>query len=316
MFALCAFFKQRFVYARRSNQTEHSEQLFIIGNGFDLHHGIRSQYSNFASYLELHDLNTFNIAEDYGVPEKDLWNSLEERFAEVDVDQIEDVASDFLASYAAEDWSDSYHHDYEFEIEQICHAISTKMRQNFADWVRQIKVPNWTSTPVQCIDRKAFYLNFNYTDTLQRVYGVPGSQVLHIHGSASDPTDKIILGHGWSRDASDARSRFADENTDTRVAGGFQLIDDLLTRTFKPSAQIIARNEDFFGSLGTIDEVFVLGHSLAAVDQLYFESVLHSVRDDAKWIVSYHDNKEGTKMKALNMGVPPSHLTLALLRNL
>lgn len=69
-----------------------TNRLFIIGNGFDLHHGIASRYTQFASYLERVDEKTFRIAEDYVVPERDLWSNLEERFAEVDVDRIEDYA--------------------------------------------------------------------------------------------------------------------------------------------------------------------------------------------------------------------------------
>lgn len=115
--------------------------LFIIGNGFDLHHRIESKYSDFASYLERVHRHTLRIVEDYVVPDKDLWSVLEERLAEVDVDQIEDYAENFLASYGADDWSDSGHHDYEYEIEQICNAISRKLRKHFADWVRQLEIP-------------------------------------------------------------------------------------------------------------------------------------------------------------------------------
>lgn len=89
-------------------ETRLTNQLFIIGNGFDLHHEIASKYSDFASYLERKDRSTFDIAENYMVPERDLWSYLEERLAEIDVDQIEEYASNFLVSYGADDWSDAY----------------------------------------------------------------------------------------------------------------------------------------------------------------------------------------------------------------
>lgn len=76
-----------------------TNQLFIIGSGFDLHHKIASRYSDFASYLEGRDRAIFDIAEKYVVPEKDLWSYLEERLAEVDIDQIEEYAWNFLVSY-------------------------------------------------------------------------------------------------------------------------------------------------------------------------------------------------------------------------
>ncbi|WP_277996003.1 MULTISPECIES: bacteriophage abortive infection AbiH family protein [Rhizobiaceae] len=281
-----------------------------MGNGFDLHHGIASKYSDFATYLEHVDQETFRIAEDYVVPDRDLWSVLEECLAQVDVDQIEDHAANFLMSYGADDWSDSGHHDYEYEMEQICSAISKDLRRNFADWVRQIEIQASPAFPVRCIDPNASFLNFNYTPTLQRLYDVADNRVLHIHGSASDVAADIILGHGWDRRASDLRSRFTNEGTDVRVAGGFQLIDDLLAETFKPTKDILARNKTFFEGLKTVTEVFVLGHSLAPVDGMYFHAVLDQVHPDTQWTVSYYKDENATRSAAEDIGIAGSRLRL------
>lgn len=293
-----------------------TSKLFIIGNGFDLHHQIESRYSDFADYLARVDPNTFRIAEDYVVPDRDLWSVLEERLAEVDVDQIEEYAENFLASYGADDWSDSGHHDYEYEIEQICDAISRELRKHFADWVRQLEIPTHAVMPVRCIDRTAAFLNFNYTPTLERVYGIPHNRIFHVHGSASDPTSEIVLGHAWDRQPVDLRSRLIHEDTDVRVAGGFRLIDDLLAATYKPTAEILSRNKWFFEKLDTINEVFVLGHSLAQVDEPYFRAVLERVDPQTQWTVSYYGDDVAAWFAADSIGIPTSKLRLSLLANL
>jgi hypothetical protein len=293
-----------------------TKRLFIIGNGFDLHHGIDSGYWDFASYLKEVAPETFRIAEDYVVPEKKLWSSLEEQLAYVDIDQIEDYASNFLMSYGDEDWSESGHHDYEYEIKQVCDAISRDLRKHFADWVRQLDIPDASAASVRCVDPNALFLNFNYTPTLQRVYGVPSSRVLHIHGSAADPTSEIILGHGWQRQEKDLRSRHIHEDTDVRVAGGFRLIDDLLAETFKPTNEILLRNKPFFAQLGSFDEVFVFGHSMSQVDEGYFHEVLNHVAGNARWTVSFYGNESEIKAGAEDLGIPSSQLTLSELRNL
>jgi len=285
-------------------------KLFIIGNGFDLHHGIESRYSDFAFYLERVDRHAFRIAEEYVVPDKDLWSVLEERLAEVDVDQIEDYAENFLASYGAQDWSDSGHHDYEYEIGQICDAISTTLRKHFADWVRQLEIPAHAAAAVRCIDPSAVFLNFNYTPTLQQIYGVPNDHVLHIHGSAMDTNSEIVLGHAWNRQGSELRSRFTDEDTDVRVAGGFQLIDDLLAATYKPTREILERNKAFFDDLGRVTEVFVLGHSLAHVDEPYFGAVLDRVDPKANWNVSYYNDEVAARSSVESIGIPTARLKL------
>lgn len=285
-------------------------KLFIIGNGFDLHHQIESRYSDFATYLGRVDRHTYRIAKEYVVPDKDLWSILEERLAEVDVDQIEDYAENFLASYGADDWSESGHHDYEYEIGQICDAISTTLRKHFADWVRQLAIPKHAAAPVRCIDPNDIFLNFNYTPTLQRIYGVPNDHVLHIHGSAMDATSEIVLGHAWNRQASELRSRFTDEDTDVRVDGGFQLIDDLLAATYKPTKEILDRNKAFFEDLSRVTEVFVLGHSLAHVDEPYFSAVLDRVDPKAHWTVSYYSDEVAAWFAADSIGIPTARLQL------
>jgi hypothetical protein len=49
-----------------------TDTLYIVGNGFDLHHGIRSSYKAFGEYLKGHDRNTYDVVE---------------RFFDVDADQ-------------------------------------------------------------------------------------------------------------------------------------------------------------------------------------------------------------------------------------
>lgn len=250
------------------------------------------------------------------VPDRDLWNCLEDRLAKIDVDQIEQYAQNFLVSYAAEDWSEAYHHNYEYEIERICSAISTRLRCHFAEWVRQINVPTQTGTRVRCIDPKGSFLNFNYTNSLQKIYEISDRRILHIHGSASDPDDEIVLGHGWEPQESDLLYRSVDEGTDSRVAGGFHLIDEFLAKTYKPTQKILERNKEFFENLGSVSEVFVLGHSLSAVDWPYFKEVQRNLDPDAMWTVSYHSDKEKMVSAANDAGIVASTMRAVRLADL
>lgn len=43
---------------------------------------------------------------------------------------------------------------------------------------------------------KDLYINFNYTATLENVYGISDASVIHIHGSLRGYTDNPVLGHG------------------------------------------------------------------------------------------------------------------------
>ncbi|WP_428523618.1 bacteriophage abortive infection AbiH family protein [Roseibium sp.] len=281
-----------------------TDRLFVIGNGFDLHHGIPSQYSDFGRYVEGIDPRVSELIRDYLFVDKDFWNCFEERLASFDSDHVIDYAQNFLVPYGAEDWSEAYHHDFEYEIEQIVDGLSRTMRRHFASWIRGLPIPSPGTVPlVNCIDRSAKFLNFNYTSTLQSLYGVSPDQVLHIHGSAANSDSLIVLGHGWEKQGDEVLSRLVDEGTDTRFAGGYRLIDEYFADTFKPTEKILTLNQAFFDRLLGVSDVFILGHSLADVDALYFAEMAKKVPVTARWTISFYKTPEVERNRFSDYGV-------------
>ncbi len=54
-------------------------KLYIIGNGFDLHHKIQSSYTDYRTWLESNDPETLaDINEIFGMPELPWWRNFEE----------------------------------------------------------------------------------------------------------------------------------------------------------------------------------------------------------------------------------------------
>ena len=116
-----------------TNAVRMTETLYIIGNGFDLQHGIRSSYKAFGEHLKSHDRDTYNVVERHLGVSSDFWAEFEEGLAELDTDSVIDYASSWLKSYDAEDWSDAYHHDYQYEINRVVQAISATLRLRFGE---------------------------------------------------------------------------------------------------------------------------------------------------------------------------------------
>lgn len=279
-----------------------SERLYIIGNGFDRFHGIPSDYRDFARYLETEDPHTLRTVRQYFDIDENFWGTFEARLADFDADRVMDYAANFLVSYGADDWSDAGHHDYEYEIKQVTKALTTTLYARFQAWIATLLSPSPATAPrLRPLDTGARFLTFNYTQTLETLYGVPPAQIVHIHGQVGDPT--LVLGHGWER-----TERFADrvhEETDTRVAGGYDLIDDYFARTFKPTDSILADQQAWFGSLADIEEIHVLGHSISDVDRPYYRRLLDAVaRDRVRWIISYGDTPCREKAAMAQLGVP------------
>lgn len=270
-----------------------NSRVYIIGNGFDLHHGIQSSYSNFKTYLKNMDRNIFEAVETYLSP-KNNWSDLEESLASLDSDYLTENASDFLVSYGADDWSDSGHHDYQYEIEQIVESLSSRLKSHFSDWIIQLDIPNHNevSPNILKINPNVTYLSFNYTNTLEKIYGVQKSNTLFIHGYAKNQSD-LILGHGWNPINIPALNEEDYERLDARVIEGNEIINRYFHKTFKQTSKIIQANAMFFNNLTTVSEIYILGHSLSHVDIEYFQAIVKHVNsNDVQWTVSYYNNEE------------------------
>jgi len=284
--------------------------LYVIGNGFDLHHGMATGYKHFGAFLKRDHSELRDLLDEYFVTDDEdwFWGHFEERLADFDADTLVDNSEQFIVPYSADDWSDAYHHDYAYELDRVVGALSEGLLAAFAQWIRQIAIPTPASlmSPMARIDPTARFINFNYTNTLQQLYGVPDTHVWHIHGSAAG-TDPLILGHGWRPKPNETRSaRLDPEREDTRVIEGAAIIDRYFEQSFKPTQRIITENDDRFASLADVDEVRVLGHSLSDVDLPYVAKIVGSVRPDAIWRISTFGDFDELTEQLGKLGSPPA----------
>lgn len=270
------------------------DKLFIIGNGFDIYHGIPSRFSDFEKHLRVADHSLYSLIEQF-LPVGEEWRDLEEALAGIDIDGIVDYASQFLASYGAEDWSDAGHHDYQYEVDRIVDGLSATLKQSFTEWVLQLPIPSRDAIDAPLnIDPTSLFLTFNYTDTLSAVYGVPDSNVLFIHGKAEKGSNDLVLGHAWNPTEVPSLNDVPNpESMDTRVMEGNESLNDYFGKTFKDAKGIIECNISFFKGLRDISTVYVLGHSISPVDIEYFKAINNNLdTDNVKWIISYHTDAD------------------------
>ncbi|WP_250645322.1 AbiH family protein [Providencia stuartii] len=128
---------------------------------------------------------------------------------------------------------------------------------------------------------------------MQQIYAFPDEQIIHIHGNCSYDDD-LILGHSFRVEKS--LNPYIGPDQDTRIAEAYDSIDEYFGNTFKPSEDIIEdiikEERVFFSSLKNVDEVIVLGHSLAEVDGKYFAEINKSIQENARWIVALYRGEE------------------------
>lgn len=159
--------------------------------------------------------------------------------------------------------------------------------ENFTDWVDRIDISH--AHPQQQLESQGRFLTFNYTDTLEKVYDIPNSNILYIHGSRAEADDKYIMGHNNIKpdDLHDTLNDelYFEQDTKNNIIGW-------MNELHKDTSYIINHNTAFFRSLSELSYIVIKYHSVNQVDWSYFDEVQKSVRPDALWIFHYHSSED------------------------
>lgn len=270
------------------------KRLFIIGNGFDLHHEMKTSYWNFRNYLFETAPEILSSMEMFNMFQEDLWSDFEANLANIDSQLMFEYYSDSLVSYTDDNWSDSYHHEFQYFIEQDTWNMSYGLISQFVKWICSIDLPTKMSEGIaKCFAevKDSHYLNFNFTPTLQSLYGIEDEKVLHIHNRVVNERSEIILGHAVGKPQTnlDLEYRYVDVRTEE----AYDSIRNYYTATHKSTASVIAKNEPFFNSAERYDEIIIMGHSLSDVDLPYIQQIATNLcHKNTHWYVSYYNASE------------------------
>lgn len=143
-------------------------------------------------------------------------------------------------------------------------------------------------------DENDYFVNFNYTNSLEDGYSVKRDHILYIHGRAND-IEPLIFGHGVTHDLTKLYDDLNLTADGYIVCSASQLndliaIDTLIDQLRKPVGKLKIKLEKWLNHLSEITDVYVLGHSLGKVDLPYFEIIKETVALDAKWYFSYYSD--------------------------
>lgn len=264
-------------------------KLYIIGNGFDLHHGLKTKYIDFYNYLkENHGDFLERFGNIYDISEKSqLWSDFEGALQYINPRYL--YSRWEQPAYGSDDFSCSEYHEFANFCKDEMVEIYINLRSLFREWINSIDVAKDASRDdlYSAIDKKAIFLNFNYTLTLEKIYEVPEINVLHIHGKQNDSND-LVFGHSCDYGIINQLLSQESEEPDD-IEPTFQFGVDEITLAMsnlqKRSNSIIESNNEFWTGISDVDKVYIYGHSLSAVDSLYIKKVADSIRDSATWSI-------------------------------
>ena len=258
--------------------------LVIVGNGFDISHGIKSKYEDFRDFLSDNDKkNLLYFLDTFFNWTGKLWSDFENTLGNYDEELIlnecrPDEPIDFdhyMRSTAAIEDSPA----------TFLYPTLEELNIEFSNWVNSISLDD-IDRIFDNVSSSSLYLSFNYLETLEKLYLIPTNRVFHIHGSRLK-RDKYIFGHNNQR-----VFHFTDE--DDRPSYEEEALLDIINKMnefIKPYSQNIIQCPLFGSCLQQIQRIVVVGHSLSQIDKPYFEEIQKYTNPHIRWRISYHDDK-------------------------
>lgn len=158
--------------------------LYIIGNGFDLNHGLPTSYQDYRNFLLMYyprvarDFESCEYLTD-GLLAMNRWSELERALGISYEEYMQMALDNFYPDMMSESpgWD-----DIRIEIQNEFDYIQPLTGVCLEEWISNIDVGTAASRARCDVDINGYFINFNYTDTLETVYGVSSDHIYHIHG--------------------------------------------------------------------------------------------------------------------------------------
>lgn len=314
--------------------------LYVMGNGFDIAHNLKTSYWYFREYLKKYAEDFYiKMEENYGFFQLDVddyhlglnpKNTLRER------DKIVynifwktiDKGLGFVNESTMLGFSQSIVESLDLEsglvgIQDILdcywkeqYAFITNLQDYVFKWAKQIRLNKCVPKCSELMNNTSdLFLNFNYTSTLEKIYNIPPLNILHIHGGLPPYCcTKPILGHSNYMEMIKYQKliKRAQNDFDEASVSIYNAILKFYRDTLKDTKKILLYNNDFFEKLININKIKIIGHSLGKVDHLYFKKIIETVHDDVEWFIYYYKNEEKNTFleRMLELGVNENKLNV------
>lgn len=284
--------------------------LYIIGNGFDLHHHIPSSYQNYYQWLKDKHIGVLHLINDYyDSPTSEWWSDFEVNLGEKDIrEYAENVARENYPDFSSDEFRDRDYHASEFIAGDESLAVCFHITQTFSEWIESLPEAD-NNCRVWIEKEDSFFINFNYTLTLENIYHINPNNILHIHGSLLDR--EYVLGHGKSheelRKSTELNipdppkgweeeytiSEWYEQYTDMFIEQAIDATIHRLAEMEKNVAGIIDENKMVFESMKNVEVVHIYGFSCSPIDSLYLDKISSSINlDNVFWEISYYKEED------------------------
>lgn len=275
------------------------KRFFVIGNGFDRHHGMPTGFNDFRDYVYAYDRCTYEfitkiIKNSNPHFDSNDWNEIETELTNVNNEDYDDILDKAIANAETDMDRASYWNDIQLNS-SISSEKYERLKNALDEWIQSIIIEDFLPDKRIVFSENDYFISFNYTETLEILYDVPKNQIFHIHG---DNCTEKILGHNEYMEPPLKLSNITQElydhgiEDDWRVEEAKQIINNIPLIFYKDSKSIIEENYDLFQSIRGYDEVVFMGWSLGPQDDIYFYEIIRNINPNTRLTVVYYSKED------------------------
>jgi len=297
--------------------------LNIIGNGFDLYHGLPSSYYYFSCFLINNHLefyeemcksynlkyqkNSHPITHDFDYTAEDIfWKDFEKNLGLID--------DSFIVDTSITDLGLEYDDYTELDIKE--NITAEEIKSYFEKWIEKtldinknyklIKKYMQSSKNAIYFGENEYFLQFNYTHTLEKIYGIKEEKIYYIHGECNGSYSELIVGHGnddrieeIERKISELEENFDYSQKNYNNIEEYKCLLNHITDLKKNVGECRLKSQEFYKKNElVIDTIKIFGLSLGEVDIPYMVDIKNRWKN-AKWEFSYYEEAEKDRIKEI-----------------
>ena len=253
----------------------------IVGNGFDLAHGLKTKYNDFRNWLEESGFHSFVNRMEALYPDvknaNGEWNDIETALGHFKMKDVIAYDKKYTDCNSAE--------NVVLPVGNNIKSVTASLSGNLWKWIKSVDLLK--TKRMFLLNENALFVSFNYTLTLETVYEIPQDKAWHVHGSISDKTNVLVIGYGVDEKFDNAPNPTAYNLTDDDKRRN--MMTDMIKRVPLYIDKFHKWNN--FPKMKAIKHVKVIGHSCSKVDQAYFEDIANAISAGADWTFYYHASK-------------------------
>ena len=284
------------------------KNLYIIGNGFDQHHGAQCGFEDFMKWVKKNDESLFTgLTQVYNDAEDNKWwKDFENSLALLNISYYANKKGNLYDPEYIKEGSIKEKTEYASQkvIEEF-DKIKESLRQDFQVWLSEVYENCTKDKKIRFPSEGSIFLTFNYTKTLEDIYKIDAKRVYHIHGVIDDK-ESMIVGHGLGEEELNDMLKSQELrigevwnkklNRMTRLQIVTPMHKELaalsslesIVSLKKDVEGCIEKNQQFFNEILDVERIYVYGFSFSSIDMPYLEKIIRRTKPETHWVISWY----------------------------